>query len=63
MGSGGKLKKSPKMFQTLASARKTLGNLVMEGNRLRKMAELTGLALFSRAHNVSTGFESLESTN
>jgi hypothetical protein len=30
MGSGGKLKKSPKMFQTLASARKTLGNLVME---------------------------------
>jgi hypothetical protein len=30
MGSGEKLKKSPKMFQTLASARKTLGIMPME---------------------------------
>jgi hypothetical protein len=30
MGSGEKLKRKPKMFQTLASARKTLGNLLIE---------------------------------
>jgi len=30
MGSSEKLKNRPKMFQTLASARKILGNLLME---------------------------------